>query len=236
MKPILPEERREWARYAKELDCIVSDITWTFVERAQENLTLAFQNHTAMILIYTFPREPGMHYISATARHTVSPVKFAEFSGRLLSKILQTEGAIHDKSDLETAIGAINTMLRREDFLAGPSDPCDWWFPTQYNRIRAAHKKHKKILPGFPIKIFEQQDYFAPKEILETAKKMIDAAAEKYSGQTVCIENMRQLTAGFCTQDRSVLLFDPIATYHTNDETSNRFKAQLREYAQGNRI
>ena len=85
MKPILPEDRREWQACAKEIDQLISDETWAFRDEVRENLTLVFNNCSAEILTYAFPREAGFHYLSEGNVYPISSARFAEFSRQVLA-------------------------------------------------------------------------------------------------------------------------------------------------------
>ncbi len=182
-----------------------------------------------IILEHEIPTGTGFVYEGGLV-FQINPDKIREFSDIFLTKIEGVEEQYSEKNRLQSAADALDTLLRREEFMSGPCDPLQF-FRRRYARVKKVYEEHEDELSGFPIGVINKEDFFAPKEILERGKKMLEEAAEKRRGKDLFIRNMGWLTAGFRKMEENILLFDPIDWYYTEDKKSQRFKEQLRIYS-----
>lgn len=226
-----PEEIAESIRGLQKIVRESADLKWIFKIGRSNRLQLKdliYPNIT--ILEYQIPVGNDAIYMEDRKVSQVSFSAIGEFSRLFLAKIDSVEERILEKNKLESASGALDTVLRREEFMIGPLDPSDF-FRRRYEKVKEVYERHKEELDGFPVGIIYKNDFFAPKEILERAKKILEEAAKKRKGRTLFIKDMRKFTAGFRRSNENTLLFDPIDWYYTEDEKSHGFRKQLKLYS-----
>ena len=191
---------------------------------------LELEHNKSRVFSYEFAKGNEILYIAENKKFRTSFDSLRKFSALFLDRIGIYEGNILEKNFVELSIGALETMLRSEEFIVGALDPSKF-FKERYRRIQAVYKKFKDELEEFPIELFNEKDYLIPKENLENCKKMLEVLAEKFKGETLAINNMRKMTTGFRRINTNFLLFEPLNKYYTEDKRSKNFKEQLKKYS-----
>jgi len=225
---ILPEEKADGIRVLESALRETADIQWEFKEDRFKGLELKVTDGGIKLASISLPCGKGLVYVSSLETYHLSQLAFVYFFHELEEKIKITEGEIFNKGMLELAATSIDTMLRREEFEGKGVDPYKF-FKMQFDRVIRAYNKLWQEPPDFPIKIFTNYDFNAPKNILKTAKNKLEKLADRKEGKNLLIKNMHPLTLGFRRNDNS-MLFDPLDFYYTDDEDSKNFRKQIRDY------